>query len=143
VKLPQSFIIYVYGMYAQSANSVPSAHKIQMQRQMQPLGSVTAQANGTSCSACSESTRVQRKSQGSRSCKDLCFIPTCFVAEVSGTLCEHKWNTRKYGGFAGSGHRRQTQVDARREILLSPSRSWRRNKEKSVLEKVKCSLLLL
>lgn len=46
-------------------------------------------------------------------------------------------------GVAGSGQRRQMQVDRRNKVLLSPSLSWRRNKEKSVLEKVKRNLFLL
>lgn len=42
------------------------------------------------------------------------FIPTC---SLSGTLCEHKWNTHK---FAESGQRRQIKVDPRKKVLLSP-----------------------
>lgn len=108
----------------------------QIQREIQPSRSVTVQANETHCSACSEAQECRGRAKAA----NLAVTLHSHMCSLSGTLCEHKWNTHK---FAESGQRRQIKVDPRKKILLSPSLSWRRDKEKFVLEQLKWSLLLL
>lgn len=74
---------------------------------------------------------MQRKSWSSPSCKQLHFIPTCFLTEVSGTLCEHTWDTHKGRGDKYDliqGRRFLTHIlcwgeSIQRKILLTKSES--------------------